>query len=141
MIRAGWPGWSGRTLVMWIRRIEGCVGAGRILRSAPGSPMEMIEAAYSTLPLEVFPVENLGVWKAQSVSAKIPGACVGCDDGGCVSRRWDRRCSLWIFLLIVRPGSVAVCSRDDIDGDSFTAEPADRRRSTEWTGSPADRVV
>lgn len=92
---------------------------------------EMIEAAYSTLPLEVFLVENLGVWKAQSVSAKIPEhawAATTVD----VSPSMESP----VFAVDIPPdrsaGSVAVCSRDDIDGDSFTAELADRRRGTEW---------
>lgn len=92
---------------------------------------DMIEAALSTLPLEVFLVENLGVWKAQSVSAKIP------------EHLWkaalvDASPSLEgpVFGVDIPPdrsaGSIAVCSRDDPEGDTFTGELADRRRGTEW---------
>ena len=92
---------------------------------------EAIEAARNTLPLEVFLVEHGGVWKAQSVSAKIPEhawKATAVDASPSMERP--------VFAVDVPPdrsaGSVAVCSRDEIDGDAFTAELADRRRGTEW---------
>lgn len=94
-------------------------------------PTEMVEAAHGTLPLEVFLVENLGVWKAQSVSAKIP-------EHLWQSTMVDASPSLDgpVFGLDIPPdrsaGSIGVCSRDEPDGNSFTGELADRRRGTEW---------
>lgn len=94
-------------------------------------PAEMVEAAYNTLPLEVFLVENLGVWKAQSVSAKIP-------EHLWAATTVDASPSLDgpVFGVDIPPdrsaGSIAVCSRDEPGSDSFTGELADRRRGTEW---------
>lgn len=93
--------------------------------------VDAVEAARNSLPLEVFLVEHLGVWKAQSVSAKIP-------EHAWAATVVDASPSMDgpVFAVDVPPdrsaGSVAVCSRDEPEGDSFTAELADRRRGTEW---------
>ena len=91
---------------------------------------EFIAVERDTMPLEAFQVERLGVWKAQSVSAKIPlhaweAAQVD------VSPSPDRVC----FGVDIPPDrqsvAIAVCSADG-EQDSFTFELADRRPGTEW---------
>lgn len=79
---------------------------------------------------DVFMVERLGVWKSQSLSAKIP------------LHAWDQvrvdesphpeRVCFGVDIPPDRAGvSVAVCS-PDVDADTFTFEVADRRPGTEW---------
>jgi hypothetical protein len=94
---------------------------------------EFVAVERETMPLDAFQVERLGVWKAQSLSAKIPlhaweAAQVD------TSPTPERVC----FGVDIPPDresvSIAVCS-PDIDPDSFTFELADRRNGTEWAVS------
>lgn len=89
---------------------------------------EFIAVERSTMPHEAFMVERLGVWKAQSLSAKIPlhaWEAVQVDE----SPEPERVC----FGVDIPPDrgsvSIAVCSPSE---DRFVFELADRRPGTEW---------
>lgn len=78
---------------------------------------------------DVFMVERLGVWKSQSLSAKIPlHAWEQVQVDVSPSPEWV------VFGLDIPPDrsgvSIAVCSQND--DESFTFEIADRRTGTEW---------
>lgn len=91
---------------------------------------EFIAVERSTMPPEAFLVERLGVWKAQSLSAKIPlhaWEAVRVDE----SPEPEQVC----FGVDIPPDrgsvSIGVCSPGLVD-DQWVFELADRRAGTDW---------
>jgi hypothetical protein len=91
---------------------------------------EFIDVERATMPREAFAVERLGMWKAQSLSAKIPlhaWEAVQVSE----SPSTERVC----FGVDIPPDrgsvSIAVCSAGE-QPESWVFEIADRRSGTEW---------